>query len=489
MKTIGKNWCAIQRTTQNTVSPPKVHPKFFRGPIAFARPTEFCCPTEFACPTELVEVGFEFSEIYIFTVNPKLLKPTSQKKILVVAESIDVEDSSGSKANVALILNLKKAGFEVKVYHYTRKEIDLPGVQCIAIKEKKWNSLFLLSRVQRKIQHGFKVNLAKRLEPVFGFSFTFFNDVRSIAEALRKEKKFKPDIVLTLSKGASFRPHYAMLQVPELQNKWMAYIHDPYPFHYYPEPYNWSEPGYQKKIKFFQELSEKCKWVAFPSLLLKDWMKSKFPKFEGKEVILPHQLIEKENPAELPDFFNSEKFTLLHAGNLMKQRPPFHLINAFQKFLEKVPEAQKNAELLLIGQASYHREKLQKKANKIPQLRINDYLHYETALALQKNVSVNIILEAKTEMSPFLPGKFPHCIAAEKPILLLGPSKSESLRLLGEGYPYWAEVEDEKKIEKHLEDLYRRWLENARDLTMKREDLKSYLSAGYLKAEIEKLFV
>ncbi|MDT0648861.1 UDP-glycosyltransferase [Autumnicola edwardsiae] len=409
------------------------------------------------------------------------MQSTSQKKILIVAESINVEDSSGSKANVALILNLKDAGFEVLVYHYTRKEIQLPGIRCVAIKEKKFNPLFLLSRLQRKLQHKLKVNLAKYLEPVFGFSFTFFNDVKSIASALRKEKTFEPDIVLTLSKGASFRPHYALLNTPKLHNKWMAYIHDPYPFHYYPEPYNWSEPGYKKKIDFFRNVSEKCKWTAFPSVLLKEWMNSKFPKLEGKEVILPHQLIEDENSVELPHFFNPRKFTLLHAGNLMKQRSPFHLINAFQKFTTKIPEAKKDAELLLIGQSSYHREKLHQVANQIPQLRLNDYLNYKTVLALQKNVSVNIILESKAEISPFLPGKFPHCIEAAKPILLLGPRNSESFRLLGEEYPYWSKANDEAKILDLLEKLFNSWLENNKMISMERSDLKEYLSSHHLK--------
>ena len=34
------------------------------------------------------------------------------KKILIVVDSINIEDSSGSKANVALIQNLAISGFE-----------------------------------------------------------------------------------------------------------------------------------------------------------------------------------------------------------------------------------------------------------------------------------------------------------------------------------------------------------------------------------------
>ena len=68
----------------------------------------------------------------------------SQRKILVVVESIDLEDSSGAKANVALIQNLHKAGYKVLVYHYTRKEIQLPGITCIAIKKKDGVGCFFL---------------------------------------------------------------------------------------------------------------------------------------------------------------------------------------------------------------------------------------------------------------------------------------------------------------------------------------------------------
>jgi hypothetical protein len=94
-------------------------------------------------------------------------------KILVVAESINIEDSSGSKANVALINNLVEVGFEVVVYHYTRKDIQLKDVKCFSISEGKTNLMYILSRSQRVFSRHFKVNLAPFFEEFFGFSFTF----------------------------------------------------------------------------------------------------------------------------------------------------------------------------------------------------------------------------------------------------------------------------------------------------------------------------
>ena len=74
------------------------------------------------------------------------------KKILIVVDSINIEDSSGSKANVALIQNLAIAGFDVLVYHYTRMNIELKDVNCFAIPEIKYSPLYFLSRLQRVLQ-------------------------------------------------------------------------------------------------------------------------------------------------------------------------------------------------------------------------------------------------------------------------------------------------------------------------------------------------
>ena len=209
-------------------------------------------------------------------------------KILVIVDSINIEDSSGSKANVALIHNLVAAGFEIMVYHYTLKNIQLKGVNCVAIPEIKFSPLYFLSRIQRVLSRKCNINVAPFLEQLFGFSFTFFNDTNSIVRALSKIN-FVPDLVLTLSKGGSFRPHYAVLKLPQMHNKWVAYVHDPYPFHFYPRPYTWVESNYKQKEIFFTKVSEKAKYSAFPSQLLLEWMGSFYPNFLKTGVVIPHQ--------------------------------------------------------------------------------------------------------------------------------------------------------------------------------------------------------
>lgn len=403
------------------------------------------------------------------------------KKILVIVDSIDVNDSSGSKANVALIQNLAACGFDVKVLHYTQKQIALTGTTCICIPEKKWNFLYLLSRTERLFTRITKISLNRQLESWFGFSFTFFNDSNSIATAIQKQNDFQPDLVLTLSKGASFRPHHAMLKVPELHDKWMAYVHDPYPFHFYPRPYNWVEHGYYEKQEFFRAVSKKAKYSAFPSQLLQEWMGSYFPDFLRTGVLIPHQISDYQiQDTTFPSFFNREKFSLFHAGNLMKQRDPIFLIQAFEKFLDNNPSAKEKTQLILVGSHDYHKEVLEK-YKKHDAIYIGDNMPFDVVFNVQKNASVNVILESKAEISPFLPGKFPHCVQANKPILLLSPYYSETRRLLGEDYLYWSEVDDLTKMEEIITTMYATWNEKKGIFELNRPDLLDYLSVEQLK--------
>jgi len=406
--------------------------------------------------------------------------------IFIISESIDIEDSSASKVNVALILNLAKIGYNVKVLHYTRKNIQLEGVECVSMPEIKFSINYFLSRLQRIFQRLTKIDISKPLEKVFGNSFTFFNDTKSISKAVNKYYK-NEGLIITLSKGASFRPHYAMLSLPKLYDKWLAYVHDPFPFHFYPRPYNWVQPGYQFKESFFRSVSEKAKYSGFPSLLLKDWMGSYFPDFDKTGIIIPHQNLSLKETSKNIDitYFDKEKFTILHAGNLMKQRPPHGLLNGFKLFLNRNIEAKQNSKLIFLGNANYHKDYLLSEMNDSIFWSQGNVPYAEVEM-LQNNVSVNVILESKSEISPFLPGKFPHCVFANKPILLLSPHYSESKRLLGDDYPFISEADDVDNIANLIENLFNNWKQNV-DQQLNRTDLEEYVGPIYLQKTIENI--
>jgi hypothetical protein len=112
---------------------------------------------------------------------------------------------------------------------------------------------------------------------------------------------------------------------------------------------------------------------------------------------------------------------------------------------------------------------------------------FDTIYLLQQSVSVNVILESKSEISPFLPAKFPHCVEANKPMLLLAPYYSETKRLLGHDYAYWSEMDDVPRIAALLGELYLLWKQNPKQLFLNRSDLGEYLSVSNLKKTIDNL--
>jgi hypothetical protein len=170
------------------------------------------------------------------------------------------------------------------------------------------------------------------------------------------------------------------------------------------------------------------------------------------------------------------------------QRSPEGLIEGFKLFLKQNPEAEKEAQLLLLGPAPNHAEMLEAYQKNSPEIYIyNGNIAFDEIYLLQKNVSVNIILEAKSEISPFLPGKFPHCVEANKIILLLAPNYSETKRLLGDEYPFWSEIDVIEKIAHIIEKLYQLWKQSPDNLLLNRNDLEIYLSADYMKKVIDNL--
>jgi hypothetical protein len=409
------------------------------------------------------------------------------KNILIVTDTVDVNDGSGAKANMAIIENLVACGYSIHVVHNTIGSYTSNGFSEQKIRIRKWSLLYLLATAVRLIYRYSKKDLNKQLEPILGFSFEFFSTCAAYTRSIQSHHQ-NFDLIITLSKGASFRPHYAMLKCPHLYHKWLAYIHDPYPFHYYPRPYNWVQPGYNQKEQFFHHMAKQAKWFAFPSKLLMEWMGSYFPEMLEKGILIPHQInTNKPEPFNTQNYWNNDDFNLLHAGSLMKQRPAEGLIEGFRLFLQQYPEAQAHARLHLIGPADYHITELQKLAGEIPELKLNiKGVPYEQAYALQQSAAVNIILESKSEISPFLPGKFPHCIEANKPILLLSPYYAESRRLLGNDYPYWCEIDDVNKIAHCLVTLYTQW-KSGKELRLNRPELLQYMSAEYLSSTINKL--
>ena len=409
-------------------------------------------------------------------------------KILIVTDSINPEDSSGSKANVAFIKSLVASDYSVTVIHYTQREIQIEGATCLLAKQRKNNLFYILGGIQRTVQRIRGVDWSVFLENSFGFSFTFFNDSKSLVRRIRNLNIRNFDLVITLSKGESFRPHHAVLKLPVWHLKWLAYVHDPYPFQYYPNPYRFTPKGAGQKAAFFKKVATRCRYAGFPSLLLAQHMTKYYPQFINKSIVIPHQIDFNIPKVKLPSFFYKGKFNLVHTGNLIGGRSPEGLLKGFQLFIKKNKEAKEDAFLYLVGPSSNYKE-LMSSYEHAPQFIFHQSVSYAESIALQEAASVNLIIEASdTDSSPFLPAKMAHSVMANKPILTLSPEKSEVRRLLGKDYPLQSDADHPKQIARILSELYLEWKNtNAESWHLNRADLQDYFSSEYLNKQIQNL--
>lgn len=408
-------------------------------------------------------------------------------KCFIVIESLDINDSSGTKGRLALMDNLTKLGYNLTVLHYTQRNIHIEGVNCHLVKERKSNIVYLLSRVHRVLIRRFNFDIAKFTDILLGFSFGFFNDAKSLEKAIEKYHPDDFDMIWTLSKGNSYRSHKAVLELPKWHSKWYAYVHDPFPEQVYPRPYSYVPHGYNKKRQFFNEITIKAHRIIFPSLMLKEWMQNYYKAIKGKSLILPHQLTQIDvSNTELPSYFKKENFNILHAGNLLGLRNPTPIVEAYALFLKVCPEAIRNSSLVFLGKPSKYNTYLQNKKKSIPSLYVSDgYVFFNEVYKMQQESSVNLILEAKSEISPFLPGKFPHCVAANKPIVYIGPYYSECKRLLGKEYPFIFDFDEIEALASSFSDLYEKWKVYPEQLLLNRVDLVEYFSIPYFEKLLE----
>jgi len=407
-------------------------------------------------------------------------------RILILAESLEINKTSSGIVSSNFIKAVTFIG-EVTVLYPDRYALNQFNPKAVWIGDVElkcfhWSSERLYEKLINSVP---KVRALPTYATGMQLAFRrLISDWEKHIEKALAEEDY--DLMIVLGTGMSFAPHFAMANLnPDIP--WIANIHDPFPGHFYPPPYNKKENMmYRNVAKKFNIVLEKATWITFPSLRLQEWMERFYPVISQKSFVVPHIMPTEALIETLPHnteedravILKKGKFNLLHAGSLLGPRDPHYLIKAFLRFIEEDPLRKENAVLNIIGKVAREHCGFEEAYNALKENIniITKRVSYKHSLALLKQTDVLVLLEAVSDTSPFMPGKLADYIWADKPILALTPKVSETARILGKNYPYITETDNDEAIYNLLVQLWEKWLND--DLYLPHSvSLKEYVSS------------
>lgn len=225
-------------------------------------------------------------------------------------------------------------------------------------------------------------------------------------------------------------PHSVHLIGQQLKQKhelqWLADFRDP-----------WTSIGYHKKLRLSSASQKKHKLLEKQVLnnadiitVTSETTKIEFAEITKQpiEVITNGYDIDYDGKAGL-----DEKFSISHIGSLLSGRNPSNLWSVLAEMVNENSQFREAFKLQLIGVVSedvldnMHGHGLQ------PYINQTDYLSHSEALKFQQRSQVLLLVEINSyETTGIIPGKLFEYMAAQRPILALGPKNWEVSQIINE---------------------------------------------------------
>lgn len=279
--------------------------------------------------------------------------------------------------------------------------------------------------------------------------------VKPSVEYLSEYIKINPvDIVITT--GPPHSLHLIGKQLKEQFNiPWIADFRDP-----------WTTIGYHKKLKLTASAAQKHKTLekevlneADRILVTSPSTKKDFEQITQQpiDVITNGYDIERIEKKPL-----DKKFTIAHIGSLLSDRNPRVLWKALAELIKNNPDFKQDFELKLAGKVSTQILNALDEFKLSPYVNNMGYISHQQAITEQRTSQVLLLLEIDSEETrAIIPGKLFEYMAAERPILAIGPEKSDVEALIKQTNTGQYFCYDEKdRIADCIEKMYQQYSEN-----------------------------
>ncbi|RRJ91276.1 glycosyltransferase [Paenimyroides tangerinum] len=265
-------------------------------------------------------------------------------------------------------------------------------------------------------------------------------------------KEYPVDLIITTGP-----PHSLHLIGLELKNKlnckWFADFRDP-----------WTSIGYHKQLKLTERSKEKHLKLEKEVLNTADHILVTSPTTKNEFTKLTHKPITVITNGYDVEYIQKKpldsKFSIAHIGSFLSERNPRIFWKALSELIKENKDFKEDFELKLIGKVS------QEILDVVSEFKLSNYLNnlgylsHNQALIEQRSSQVLLLVEIDSEETVgIIPGKLFEYMAAERPILAIGPEGADFSNIIketnsGTFFTYDQKDEIKEQIIK-LYDLYK----------------------------------
>ena len=168
---------------------------------------------------------------------------------------------------------------------------------------------------------------------------------------------------------------------------------------------------------------------------------------------------------KLQDEELDEKFSISHIGSLYDERNPDFLWDIIDELSKNIDGFKKDLQINLIGNNSKKIKKQLSSREFNECIKFHDYLEHKKSIKLMSSSQVLLILEVDDDGASYaIPGKLFDYLNSNRPIVSIGPEKSDVKDILsktssGKFFNY----KDYNSLKFHLEKLYENYKHNLSD--------------------------
>jgi len=291
-----------------------------------------------------------------------------------------------------------------------------------------------------------------------------------------KEYLAKNDMDIVISSGPPHSLHLiGMALKEELGIKWVADFRDPWTTIHYHQSLRLNKRAQKKHLKLESKVLNNSDLVVVTSARTK----KEFQKITSVpiEVISNgYDILEKIEPNLDP------QFSIAHIGSLLTNRNPELLWEILSELKDKNKVFSKNLLIKLVGTVSEDVLKSLAVFGLTENYKTLGYVSHQEAIQIQHDAQVLLLVEMDSpETKSIIPGKLFEYVAANRPILAIGPEGSDVEAIIKEtNTGVYFTYTDKEKLKQQLQLYYEAYLRA--NLNVNSKNIEKYSRSALTKS-------